>query len=123
MSNGYQITEEELTGWGRVDRPHLKWMEDQELLDNWLPFMEEVVGIIDEAYRKSYQLFESGQFKREPILDHLRHALITAISAFLSKKWSKDGDRKASLVSSVCETSCATPWFVIYTIPVSIPRW
>jgi len=42
--------------------------------------MEEVVRIPKEAYRKSFQLFESGHFKREPILDKLRHALIGAMS-------------------------------------------
>ena len=80
MSNGYQITEEELIKCNWVDRPRLLWMEDQELLDDWLPLMEEVVGILEEAYRKSFQLFESGQFQREPILGQLEHALMTAIS-------------------------------------------
>ncbi len=81
MSDGYQITEEELRHeWCLVDRPRLKWMDDEGLLDDWLPLMEEVVGIIEEAYRKSYQLFEVGHFEREPILNHLRYALITAIS-------------------------------------------
>ena len=88
MSNGYQITEEELTGWGRVDHPRWLWMEDQELLDDWLPLMEEVVGILEEAYRKSFQLLQSGQFQREPILGQLRHALITAISELeVVKRW------------------------------------
>ncbi len=88
MLDGAKITEEELTKCSWVDRPRLLWMEDQELLDDWLPLMEEVVGILEEAYRKSYQLFESGQFKREPILDHLRHALITAISVLeVVKRW------------------------------------
>ncbi len=90
MSYGYQITEEELTQeWCLVDRPCLKWMEDEDLLDGWLPLMEEVVGIFEEAYRKLYQLFESSdQYKREPILDHLRYALITAISELeVVKRW------------------------------------
>ena len=81
MSNGYQITQEELKSeWYVVDRPRLEWMDEQELLDDWIPLMEEVVSILEEAYRKSYQLFESGQFQREPILGQLEHALITTIS-------------------------------------------
>ena len=88
MSNGYEITEEELTKCNWVDRPRLLWMEDQELLDDWLPLMEEVVGILEEAYRKSFQLLQSGQFQREPILGQLRHALITAISELeVVKRW------------------------------------
>ena len=89
MSNGYQITQEELKSeWYVVDRPRLEWMDEQELLDDWIPLMEEVVGILEEAYRKSFQLFESGQFKREPILGQLRHVLITAISELeVVKRW------------------------------------
>ncbi len=89
MSNGYQITQEELDyEWYVVDRPHLEWMDEQELLDDWLPLMGEVVGILEEAYRKSFQIFESGQFKREPILDQLRRALITAMSElYVAKRW------------------------------------
>ena len=78
MSNGYQITEEERD---MLVRPRLECIDAQELLDVWLlPLVEEVGGILEEAYRTSYQLFESGQFKREPILGQLGHALITAIS-------------------------------------------
>ena len=89
MSNGHQITQEELKSeWYVVDRPRLEWMDEQELLDDWIPLMEEVVGILEEAYRKSFQLFESGQFQREPILGQLRHALITAISELeVVKRW------------------------------------
>ncbi len=50
--------------------------------------MEEVVSILEEAYRQSFQLFESGQFKREPILGQLRRALITAMSElYVAKRW------------------------------------
>jgi hypothetical protein len=79
MSNGYQITEEERD---MLVRPRLECIDAQELLDVWLlPLVEEVGGILEEAYRTSYELFESGQFKgEEPILGQLRHALITAIS-------------------------------------------
>ena len=53
MSNGHQITQEELKSeWYVVDRPRLEWMDEQELLDDWIPLMEEVVGILKEAYRK-----------------------------------------------------------------------
>ena len=45
-------------------------------------------GIFEEAYRKSFQLLQSGQFQREPILGQLRHALITAISELeVVKRW------------------------------------
>ena len=55
MSDGAQITEEELMyKWGLVDSLRLEWREDKELLDDWLPLMEEVVGIPKEAYRKSF---------------------------------------------------------------------
>jgi hypothetical protein len=89
MSNGYQITQEELDyEWDVDDRPRLEWMDEQELLDDWLPLMEEVVGILEEAYRKSFQIFESGHFKREPILDQLRRAVITAMSELdVASRW------------------------------------
>jgi hypothetical protein len=81
MSDGAQITEEELTNkWGQVNHMCLEWMEDKELLNDWLPLMEEVVGILEEAYHKSFQLFESGHFKREPILGKLRDLLSCAMS-------------------------------------------
>ena len=89
MSNGHQITQEELKSeWYVVDRPRLEWMDEQELLDDWIPLMEEVVGILKEAYRKSLQIFESGQLTREPILGQLRRALITAMSElYVAKRW------------------------------------
>jgi hypothetical protein len=82
MSNGYQTTQEELDcERDMVVRPRLECIDAQELLDVWLlPLVEEVGGILEKAYRTSYQLFESGQFQREPILGQLEHALITAIS-------------------------------------------
>ncbi len=50
--------------------------------------MEEVVGILEEAYHKSFQLFKSGHFKREPILGKLRDLgeAVTRISGY-SYKW------------------------------------
>ena len=82
MSNEHQVTQEELDHKrDRVVCPRLECMGAQELLDVWLlPLVEEVGGILEKAYRTSHQLFESGQFQREPILGQLEHALITAIS-------------------------------------------
>jgi hypothetical protein len=55
-------------------------MGAQELLDVWLlPLVQEVGGILEEAYRTSHQLFERGQGE-ERILGQLQHALMTAIS-------------------------------------------
>jgi hypothetical protein len=77
MSYGHQLTEEEMTKCNWVDRPRLLWMEDQELLDDWMiPLVEEVVGILEKAH----QLFESGQFQRERILNQFEHTLMTAIT-------------------------------------------
>ncbi len=90
MSDGHQITEEELMRqWDRVDPQHLEWMGDEDLWDDWLPLMEEVVGILEEAYRKSYQLFESSdQFKSEPILRKIRKLWITAMAELeAAKDW------------------------------------
>ena len=77
MSNGYQITEEERD---MLVCPRLECMDAQELLDVWLlPLVQEVGGILEEAYRTSHQLFERGQGE-ERILGQLQHALMTAIS-------------------------------------------
>jgi hypothetical protein len=55
-------------------------MGAQELLDVWLlPLVQEVGGILEEAYRTSHQLFERGQGE-ERILGQLQHALMTAIT-------------------------------------------
>ena len=64
-------------------------MDDENLLDDWIPLMEEVAGILEEAYRKSYQLFESSdQFEIEPILRTLRELLITAMAELeAAKDW------------------------------------
>ncbi len=88
MSNGCQITQKEQD---RVVRPRLECIDAQELLDVWLlPLVKEVGGILEKAYRTSHQLFESGQFQREPILGQLEHALITAISELEAVKgWTR----------------------------------
>ena len=90
MSDGYQITEEELRHeWDRVDRQCLEWMGDEDLWDDWLPLMEEFVSILEDAYRKSCQLFESSdQFKSEPILRKIRELLISAMAELeAAKDW------------------------------------
>ena len=76
MSNGYQITEKERD---MLVCPRLECMGAQELLDVWLlPLVQEVGGILEEAYRTSHQLFERGQGE-ERLLGHLQHKLMTAI--------------------------------------------
>ena len=60
--------------------PRLECMGAQELLDVWLlPLVQEVGGILEEAYRTSHQLFECGQGE-ERLLGHLQHKLMTAIT-------------------------------------------
>ena len=76
MSNGYQITEKERD---MLVCPRWECMGAQELLDVWLlPLVQEVGGILEEAYRTSHQLFERGQGE-ERILGLLQHKLMTAI--------------------------------------------
>ena len=78
MSNGYQITEKERD---MLVCPHLECMGAQELLDVWLlPLVQEVGGILEEAYRTSHQLLQHGGQGEERILGQLQHALMTAIS-------------------------------------------
>ncbi len=78
MSNGYQITEEEQD---MLVRPRLECMGAQELLDVWLlPLVQEVGGILEEAYRTSHQLLQCGGQGEERILGQLQHALMTAIT-------------------------------------------
>jgi hypothetical protein len=48
----YEITEEELS-YAR-DLWNCKGLQDKECLDDWLPIMEEVVGVIGYAYRTSF---------------------------------------------------------------------
>jgi hypothetical protein len=76
MSNGYQIPEKERD---MLVCPRWECMGAQELLDVWLlPLVQEVGGILEEAYRTSHQLFERGQGE-ERLLGHLQHKLMTAI--------------------------------------------
>jgi hypothetical protein len=78
MSNGYQITEKERD---MLFCPRLECMGAQELLDVWLlPLVQEVGGILEEAYRTSHQLLQRGGQGEERILGQLQHALMTAIT-------------------------------------------
>jgi len=78
MSNGYQITEEERD---TLICPRLECMGAQELLDVWLlPLVQEVGGILEEAYRTSHQLLPRGGQGEERTLGLLQHKLMTAIT-------------------------------------------
>ena len=77
MSNGYQITEKERD---MLVCPRLECMGAQELLDVWLlPLVQEVGGILEEAYCTSHQLLSGGQGE-ERTLGLLQHQLMTAIT-------------------------------------------
>jgi len=78
MSNGYQITEEERD---TLICPRLECMGAQELLDVWLlPLVQEVGGILEEAYCTSHQLLPRGGQGEERTLGLLQHKLMTAIT-------------------------------------------
>jgi len=95
MSNGYQITEKKRD---TLVCPRWECMGAQELLDVWLlPLVQEVGGILEEAYCTSHQLLpRGGQGEErtlgllqhlprggqgeERILGQLQHALMTAIT-------------------------------------------
>ena len=78
MSNGYQITEKERD---MLVCPRLECMGAQELLDVWLlPLVQEVGGILEEAYCTSHQLLPRGGQGEERTLGHLQHKLMTAIT-------------------------------------------
>ncbi len=65
-----EITEEELSCARTL--MNREPFQDGERLDDWLQIMDEVVGDIAYAYRSSFQLLESNNFKDESILDLLR---------------------------------------------------
>ena len=78
MSNGYQITEKERD---MLVCPRLECMGAQELLDVWLlPLVQEVGGILEEAYCTSHQLLPRGGQGEERTLGLLQHKLMTAIT-------------------------------------------
>ena len=77
MSNGYQITEKKRD---TLVCPRWECMGAQELLDVWLlPLVQEVGGILEEAYCTSHQLLSGGQGE-ERTLGLLQHKLMTAIT-------------------------------------------
>ncbi len=60
---------------------HHEPFQDGESLDNWLRIMDEVVGAIAYAYRLSFQLLESNNFKDESVvLDLLRTVYTSAMA-------------------------------------------
>ena len=78
MPNGYQITEKERD---MLVCPRLECMGAQELLDVWLlPLVQEVGGILEEAYCTSHQLLPRGGQGEERTLGLLQHKLMTAIT-------------------------------------------
>ena len=78
MPNGYQITEKERDV---LVCPRWECMGAQELLDVWLlPLVQEVGGILEEAYCTSHQLLPRGGQGEERTLGLLQHKLMTAIT-------------------------------------------
>jgi hypothetical protein len=78
MPNGYQITEKERD---MLVCPRWECMGAQELLDVWLlPLVQEVGGILEEAYCTSHQLLPRGGQGEERTLGLLQHKLMTAIT-------------------------------------------
>ena len=78
MSNGYQITEKKRD---MLVCPRWECMGAQELLDVWLlPLVQEVGGILEEAYCTSHQLLPRGGQGEERTLGLLQHQLMTAIT-------------------------------------------
>ena len=99
MSNGYQITEEERD---MLVCPRLECMGAQELLDVWLlPLVQEVGGILEEAYCTSHQLLPRGGQGEKRILGLLQHALMTAITELqVVKGWRASCSNMSSSSSS-----------------------
>ena len=92
MSNGYQITEEELTkcNWvPDITEEELSFAEDlwnrdpspdEQRLDDWLLVMEEIVGIIGYTYHSIFQLLESTNVNNNCLLEALRALYIFAMA-------------------------------------------
>ena len=92
MSNGYQMTEEELTkcNWvPDITEEELSFAEDlwnrdpspdEQRLDDWLRVMEEIVATIGYTYRSSFQLLESNNLKNKSLLEALRGMYIFAMA-------------------------------------------
>ncbi len=85
----FLITNKELSrAWSVVDRPRLEWMDYNELLDDWIPIMEDVVKAVEDAYRTSFKLLKSGNLKKEPHLNKLRQVLISMMAELqVAKNW------------------------------------
>ena len=95
MPNGYQITEKERN---MLVCPRWECMGAQELLDVWLlPLVQEVGGILEEAYRTSHQLLQHGGQGEERTLGQLQHALMTAITELqVVQGWRASGSHMSS---------------------------
>jgi hypothetical protein len=72
------ITEEELSCARAL--VNCEPFQDRDRLDDWLRIMDEVVGAIAYAYRSSFQLLESNNFKDESILGLLRTVYTCAMA-------------------------------------------
>jgi hypothetical protein len=94
MSNGYQITEKKRD---MLVCPRWECMGAQELLDVWLlPLVQEVGGILEEAYCTSHQLLSGGQGE-ERTLGLLQHQLMTAITELqVVQGWRASGSHMSS---------------------------
>jgi hypothetical protein len=82
-------------------------MGAQELLDVWLlPLVQEVGGILEEAYRTSHQLLQHGGQGEERILGQLQHALMTAITELQVVKGWRASCSNVSSSSSSSDKEC-----------------
>jgi hypothetical protein len=95
MSNGYQITEKKRD---TLVCPRWECMGAQELLDVWLlPLVQEVGGILEEAYCTSHQLLPRGGQGEERTLGLLQHQLMTAITELqVVQGWRASGSHMSS---------------------------
>jgi len=85
----FLITKEELSrAQSVVDRSRLECIEIKELLDNWVPVMEDVVKTVEDAYRASFKLLKGGNLQNEPQLNNLRQVLISMMAELqMVKGW------------------------------------
>ena len=85
----FLITKEELSrAQSVVDRSRLECIEIKELLDNWVPVMEDVVKTVEDAYRASFKLLKGGDLQNEPQLNNLRQVLISMMAELqMVKNW------------------------------------
>jgi hypothetical protein len=85
----FLITKEELSrAQSVVDRSRLECIEIKELLDNWVPVMEDVVKTVEDAYCASFKLLKGGNLQNEPQLNNLRQVLISMMAELqMVKNW------------------------------------